>query len=405
MKDQEFGWPTVALAELCDITIGKTPSRAEPRFWGGRHTWLSIADMNAGRKLCASAETISDAGAVECRGRLVEPGTVLMSFKLSIGKVGVTEIPLYTNEAIAALPIRDPRRLSPGYLYYALQVVDLLAETDNAAKGKTLNKGKLERLQIPVPPLDEQRRIAAILDRADALRAKRRRAQALLDDLLRSVFVDMFGDPVTNSKQWPEAELCEVAEIASGVTKGKRLENQRTVMLPYMRVANVQDGHIDLSDVKEIEVSVQDAEKSMLKPGDVLLTEGGDPDKLGRGAVWRGEIQPCIHQNHIFRVRTKAEMLLPEFASAVIGSLRGKRYFLGAAKQTTGIASINKSQLSAFPMLLPPLSVQQEYASLVTRIEALASRLEARAERLDSYYHALADRAFRGELTGAAVPA
>jgi type I restriction enzyme S subunit len=356
--------------------------------------------MGEERFISASKETITDAGAAECKGRLVEPNTLLMSFKLSIGKLGFAKVPLYTNEAIAALPVRDPSRLSPEYLYYALQVIDLLAETDKAAKGKTLNKKKIQRLPIPLPPLAEQRRIAEVLDSADALRAKRRRAQERLDDLLRAVFVEMFGDPVLNPKGWPVVALAELADVVSGVTKGKKNKGHELVTLPYMRVANVQDGHIDLSEIKEIAVTLRDAERYALQEGDVLLTEGGDPDKLGRGAVWGGEVDPCIHQNHIFRVRANRARLLPEFASAVVGSERGKRYFLGVAKQTTGIASINKTQLNAFPMLLPPLDRQHQYVQLVSEVSRIVAKHATKDAYLNDLYHSLAQRAFRGELTG-----
>jgi type I restriction enzyme S subunit len=129
-----------------------------------------------------------------------------------------------------------------------------------------------------------------------------------------------------------------------------------------------------------------------------LLTEGGDFDKLGRGAVWRGEIDPCIHQNHIFRVRPLSDKVLPEFLSSLLGSDRGKRYFLQAAKQTTGIATINKTQLRGFPVLLPPLSLQEQFEKLVGRHGHVTSRIEGRFCLAENLFHSLVQRAFRGEL-------
>ena len=164
----------------------------------------------------------------------------------------------------------------------------------------------------------------------------------------------MFGDPVLNPKGWKEARLDQISEIVSGVTKGRKLVGKATVLVPYMRVANVQDGRILIDDVQKIEALESEIEKYRLKRGDILLTEGGDPDKLGRGAVWKGEIDPCIHQNHIFRVRTNKKIILPEYLSALIGSQRGKRYFFKAAKQTTGVASINKTQLSRLSGISSP---------------------------------------------------
>ncbi len=130
----------------------------------------------------------------------------------------------------------------------------------------------------------------------------------------------------------------------------------------------------------------------------MLLTEGGNPDKLGRGSVWYGEIQPCIHQNHIFCVRPDRALAEPEYLSALIGSERGKKYFLQAAKQTTGIATINKTQLCGFPALLPPLYLQQKYTQLVKLIRSTRRLLEDKHKQTEQLFTSLLQRAFRGEL-------
>ncbi len=177
---------------------------------------------------------------------------------------------------------------------------------------------------------------------------------------------------VESHADWPVVRLGDVADIRSGVTLGRKLHGP-TVRLPYLRVANVQDGHLDLREVKEIDVLVDEAEKWRLQPGDILLTEGGDWDKLGRGTVWQGEIPNCIHQNHIFRVRTSPSEFDPRFLAAFIGSPHGKSYFQAAAKQTTNLASINQSQLKELRVPWLPLPEQQR---IVTRIEELAARIE-----------------------------
>ena len=145
---------------------------------------------------------------------------------------------------------------------------------------------KLNAFRIPLPPLPEQKRIAAILDKADAIKRKRQEAIRLTEELLSAAFLEMFGDPATNPKGWPVKPLGELTDIGSGVTKGKAYTNAKMVDVPYMRVANVQDGHLRLDDVTLITVSEEDATRYQLRSGDLLLTEGGDPDKLGRGAVW-----------------------------------------------------------------------------------------------------------------------
>jgi type I restriction enzyme S subunit len=256
----------------------------------------------------------------------------------------------------------------------------------------------LKKYKIPLPPLTEQKRIAAILDKADAVRKKRQKSIRLLDEFLQSVFLEMFGDPVKNEKGWEAKSLEELSSIISGVTKGRKLVGNEIITLPYLRVANVQDGYIDIKDIKTIEVYAYEQSKYQLIDGDLLLTEGGDPDKLGRGSVWHNEIQNCIHQNHIFRVRTNKKILNPEYLSKLIGSLYGKNYFLRSAKQTTGIATINSRQLKCFPVLLPPLSLQNQFARIVEETEQQRQLFEKSLTEMDNYFNSLMQKAFRGEL-------
>jgi type I restriction enzyme S subunit len=166
-------------------------------------------------------------------------------------------------------------------------------------------------------------------------------------------------------KEWRRVPLHEIAEVRTGVAKGKtRLRN--AVELPYLRVANVQDGHINLSVVKRISVEREQIERYSLRTGDILMTEGGDFDKLGRGDVWQGEIDPCLHQNHVFAVRAQPDWVDPRYLSALASSEYGRAYFLGCAKRTTNLASINSSQLKAFPVLLPPLPEQSRIHSVLS---------------------------------------
>lgn len=162
--------------------------------------------------------------------------------------------------------------------------------------------------------------------------------------------------------------LSAVAEVRTGLAKGKSgLTNP--IELPYLRVANVQDGHIDLTQVKRISVESKSVSRYSLQAGDVLLTEGGDIDKLGRGAVWAGQIAPCLHQNHVFVVRPAKEVLDSYYLAAVAASDYGRRYFLSCAKRTTNLASINSTQLKAFPVPLRPLPEQQKIAAILSAVD------------------------------------
>jgi type I restriction enzyme S subunit len=183
----------------------------------------------------------------------------------------------------------------------------------------------------------------------------------------------MNGDrAITARENYPIVPLDELCDLCSGITKGRKLDSPDTVDVPYMAVANVQDGRLSLDNVKTIEATPEEIERYLLRPGDLLLTEGGDPDKLGRGAIWKGEIGTCIHQNHIFRARKATERIQMEYLAHLVSSPYGKRYFLRQSKQTTGIASINMGQLKRFPVPLPPLEEQRRIAAILDSVNRLA---------------------------------
>jgi type I restriction enzyme, S subunit len=179
---------------------------------------------------------------------------------------------------------------------------------------------------------------------------------------------------------WEWAKLGEICEIASGVTLGRKLTGAETRPVPYLRVANVKDGYLDLADVYEFEATAGEVAKCRLCHGDLLLTEGGDKDKLGRGTVWEEQLPECIHQNHIFRARFDLQQFSPFFVSAQLGSPYGKAYFLAHAKQTTGIATINQGVLKAFPLMVPSLPEQKRIAAILTEQMAQVEKARAAAE-------------------------
>lgn len=167
---------------------------------------------------------------------------------------------------------------------------------------------------------------------------------------------------------WSVKPLAQVANVRSGVAVSKA-KIKDPVRLPYLRVANVQAGWLDLSEIKSIEIERHQVQRFTLQKGDVLMTEGGDFDKLGRGDLWQGEIEPCLHQNHVFAVRTDRTQVLPEFLNALSNSAHGRRYFLSCAKRSTNLASISASQLKAFPVLLPTLDEQEKICAMLQRWE------------------------------------
>lgn len=330
----------------------------------------------------------------------VHHGDLLVSWSATLGVFtwNKEETGLLNQHIFRVIP--DESKVEKAYLRLSLK--GALAAMQKHLHGATMqhvNRGEFLATPLYLPPLPEQRRIAAILDQAETLRTQRRTALAQLDSLTQSLFLDMFGDPVENDREWPESlTLGEVADIASGVTKGRKLEGKTTRELPYLAVANVQEKSLRLDGIKTIEATEDEIRRYRLQKDDLLLTEGGDPDKLGRGTLWQNELPECIHQNHIFRVRLTSKELTPLFLNWLVGSPRGKKYFLRSAKQTTGIASINMTQLRSFPLLLPPLPLQQTFATRILAIEALKATHRSALAAVDALFASLQQRAFAGQL-------
>jgi len=232
---------------------------------------------------------------------------------------------------------------------------------------RNLNKDDLLDDEIAIPPLPEQKKIAEILSGITSAIAKLKCKARKLDSLQFSL-TEEFAQEL-NDKGEPSA-LEENAEIRTGVAKNSNNEGDM-VEMPYMRVANVQDGYLDLSEIKTISIDRGRIKRYLLQKGDVLINEGGDLDKVGRGAIWHEEIKECLHQNHVFAVRC-SERLMPEFLSLYLKSSASKNYFLGCAKQTTNLASINSAQLKSFPIPVPELSIQKKFVERITSTKDLS---------------------------------
>ena len=240
-----------------------------------------------------------------------------------------------------------------------------------------------------VPPLPEQAAIVRFLDHADRRIWRSIRAKKKLIALLEEQKQTIIHQAVTGQmdvrtgrpypaykpsgmeslgnmpKHWQLLRLKDVASVQTGLTLGKDYRNRRTARRPYLRVANVQDGRLDLSQVKTIDVPLSEAEGATLLTGDVLMTEGGDIDKLGRGCIWRNEIPGCLHQNHIFAVRCHQRVLSPEFLVGLMASQHGRVYFELTAKRTTNLASTNSRTLRAFPVPMPVREDQQAILEMI----------------------------------------
>lgn len=250
----------------------------------------------------------------------------------------------------------------------------------------------LEGFRIPLPPLSEQQRIVEILQEAEAVRGLRAEAESKTAELIPAMFFDTFIRDQDHAYQ----PLHKLAKIVSGVAIGRKQKGM-SVEVPYLRVANVQAGYVDLGEVKTTPATDDEILQFALKRGDVLLTEGGDFDKLGRGCLWDGQVEPCIHQNHVFRVRPDVGKMNSQFFAHYLQSAKAKHYFLRCAKKTTNLASINLTQLKALPV--PNISIEaQEAFELLIQLAAECSSATG-DKAFSALYQSLSAHAFSGQLT------
>ena len=282
------------------------------------------------------------------------------------------------------------------YLAYAMEHMNLAKYYTGATIPHIYFKDYCKE-SLQAHNLDEQCHIALMLDKIVALISLHKQQLAKLDELVKTRFVEMFGDMLLNPLGWTERQLEGMADIVSGITKGRKTQNAELIEVPYMAVSNVKDGYIDWTTVKTIMATQSEIDQYRILPNDVLMTEGGDPDKLGRGAIIRNPLENCIHQNHIFRVRFDRGIFFPEFFAEYLQHQKAKRYFLGCAKQTTGIASINMKQLRALPVLLPPFDSQKVFADFIGQIGQQKLTIKKSLDKLEVLKKALMQEYFGGK--------
>lgn len=382
-------WPSYPLWTLCDVVIGATPSRRKSEYWGGKHTWVTVSELN-GRTLVKSKEHITDEGVKNSASKLVPAGTLLFSFKLSIGKMAFSGVDLYTNEAIAALPIRPGVPLDKHYLYYALSTSDLSVGAHAAVKGKLLNKEKLKRIEVPLPPLSEQRRIVELLDQANALRKKRAEADEKASRILQSLFYEMFGDPATNPMEWTTITFGEVVDIGTQLVD----PNQRE----FNDLYHIGGEHIDADTGRTR--GYQSVADSKLRSNKFTFNEEH---------VLYSKIRPYLNKvafprfagvcsADIYPLKPKDCRITQWF---IVALLRSSAFLSYAAVHSDRlrIPKLNKNQLSSFEFPLPDEGLVRKFTARAEQLDKSLDHVLCRANKLEDLYTILLQRAFSGVLT------
>lgn len=295
---------------------------------------------------------------------------------------------------------------NPKYLFYYLQSRRFLDQVAHNASTTTnisnISTTVLKTLIVPVPSLDEQARIVARIEElfseldngVQTLQTTKQQLAVYRQAVLTSQYPEMTAENTVS--------LDSVATIIGGITKGRDLSGADTIELPYLRVANVQNGYLDLSEIKTIKLKVSEKEKYLLKYGDVLYTEGGDRDKLGRGTIWQDEIKDCVHQNHVFKARLDLHRAVPKYVAYWSMSTPARNYFYSKGKQSVNLASINKTILSALPLPLPDVQTQNEIVAHIEERFSVCDSIEKTVEtalvQAEAMRQSILKKAFEGGL-------
>lgn len=386
------GWVWRPLTSVAELVTGHTPDRKRPDYWNGGISWVNLNEIRKlDGRVCRETELqISPAGVANSSAVVHPAGTVCLSRTASVGFVTIMGAPMATSQDFVNW-ICGPG-LDPKYLMAALRASrpNILGMCSGSTH-KTMYVRQAERLQVLLPPLEEQRRIVAILDKANDLIANRRAALEQLDSLTQAIFLDMFGEPVVNPRGWP---VVQIGEVTTSATYGTAQKASSEGAVPVLRMGNLTaTGAIDTTDLKFLDRA---DEKHLLRPGDVLFNRTNSADLVGKTAVFRlpGE---WAYAGYLVRLRLTEEAA-PDYVGTFMNLPTTKRRLRSMCKAIVGQANINAKELQRIPMPLPPLGLQADFARRLDAVERAKRQGSAGECSLDGLASSLQSRAFRGEL-------
>jgi type I restriction enzyme S subunit len=389
-----MSYELVPLGELGEIVAGSTPDTNNQKYWGGDISWITPADLtnHEGIFFTGNLRKITEAGYKSCSTKMLPPGSILFSSRAPIGHCAVTSFPLCTNQGFKSIIPNE--KLDSVYGFFALKY--FTPQIEMLGRGATfaeVNKEIFENFTIPLPPLDEQKRIASLLARADRLRGLRRAARALGQSLLQGVFLEMFGDPETNPKGWDADDFEKtILSTQNGFGQREDFSPNGTIVL---RIRDISSGRVDLSDPRRMIIPDKELAKYALESNDLIVVRvNGNPNYVGIASEFAAQKEPVVFSDHVIRIRMKKEILNTTFVVYLLNSPYGRKQTLGNVSTTAGQFTINSSGLSRIKMIHPPLSLQEEFAGVVARVEGLRGRMGESARQVDGLFESLLAESF-----------
>ncbi len=374
----------VKLSDAFDLQMGKTPDRNDPACWGGAHKWVSIADLTkAGKYITDTKECITDRGIEKSGIKPVPKGTVIMSFKLSIGKTAITTEEIYTNEAIMAFIDKGTYEIDTNYIYHLFSGKDWLEGSNKAVLGLTLNKATLSQKTIELPPLAVQKKVVEVLDRMDSLISLRKKQLQKLDDLVKSRFVEMFAN---------EKHTMQMNEVCAIITDGTHQPPHFVGEgIPFIFVSNLTGNQITYEAEKFIDQSTYDEliKRTPIEIGDVLLSTVGS---YGHPAVVKKK-KKFLFQRHIAYLKPRKEFVDSDYLHGAILSPDVQRQIENGVK---GIAqkTLNLSEIKKLTIPVPDINRQKDYSAFTAEVEKTKLTVQQGLDKLELLKQSLMQKYF-----------
>ena len=387
---------TAKLGTLVRIIGGGTPDRNNPEYWDGDIPWVTVKDVQSSR-ITSSQESITEKGLRNSASNLIPAGSIIVPTRMALGKVAINQVPIAINQDLKALTVQQDS-IDRDYLHrFLLSKSSYLESRGKGATVKGITLDVLTELDVPIPSLPEQHRLAAILDKADAIRRKRREALNLADEFLRAAFLDMFGDPIANSYGWPVMQLGEVVSRTQIGPFGTQLHQEDYIEggIPLVNPTHIVEGRIcpDSSLTVSMEKYAQLGEYH-LTVGDIVMGRRGE---MGRCAIVSEIEQGYLCGTGSLFLRPDLAVVLSEYLGRVLSSDSAKAAFERASLGAT-MPNLNKSIVTCFAMGIPPLSLQQKYAQLDRSVIAAKAKLASQQSEAENLFASLSHRAFQGTL-------
>ncbi len=390
-----MNWPTIRISEVSQIISGATPKTSEPDYWDGEIDWVTPADLSniEGAYIFETPRKISNAGLQSCSATVLPANSVLFSSRAPIGHVAINTAPMATNQGFKSF-IPDRKRLEPKFLYWWLKAHRRQLEAmGNGATFKEVSKAAVARVEIPLPPLGEQKRITAILDKADQFRQKRRQAIALLDSLTQSIFLEMFGDAA--SKAWPSVELKDAVRRGTIVTYGiVQAGDEFDGGVPYIRTGDIQGGSIVSTGLRHTrpEIAAKFA-RSRVDTGDIVMSIRAT---VGTTALVPPELDGANLTQGTARIAPGKDFT-SEYLLHYLRSDPVQNWIQRQVKGAT-FREITLSRLRELMVVVPPLPLQMEFSDVILKLQRATLRTEGSLSEMESLFASLQHRAFAGQL-------